>query len=282
MHKKTLNIAAVCFVVLLTTFLYVKKTNTTETEKQNNIALNSKNTEGKTLAADQYQQNILDSITKQQLESLEKITNSFKKQESDTLSDKIAKDVFGQYIEYNTSGSLDAETLQQMTVNNMAGQIPYTPTVRLNNLKLAAPNIANLKAYTNAVATIQIELDKSIASIAKKPNTDDYIKHFYIAASNLYYRQAVPSSLGEYHANIINAYRQFVTAFDLMQLQQKDPARALLGVDQAKKATDAIVKNLNEIRQIAILNKVEYTPTDPAYKWINPGENSTITKTDDK
>lgn len=282
MHKKTLNIAAVCVVILLTTFLYVQKSNKTAEEKRNNIAVQGTDAEGKLLAVDQYQQNIIDSITQQQIESFEKVSNSFKKNESDTLSEKIAKDVFGQYIEYNTSGTLDAATLQQMTVNNMVGEEPYTPTVRINNLKLAAPNVENLKIYTNRIAKIQLGLDQAIASVGNKPDVDIYIKNIFIAASNLYYRQSVPSSMGEYHANIINAYRQYVTAFGLLQLQQTDPARALLGVDQAKKAGEAIIKNLNEIRNIAILNKVIYEPTDPAFQWINTTGNSTITKAEDK
>ncbi len=277
MHKKTLNIAAVCVVVLLVTFLYVQKNNKTAIEKQNNISI--ENTQvNKTLQIEDYQQEIIDTITKQQLESFEKVSDSFKKKDTDTLSAKIAKDVFGQYIEYNTSGTLDAATLQNMTVNNMAGQIPYTPTVRLNNLKLSAPTIGNLKIYINKIATIQFELDKAIASISNKPNPDIYIKNLYIAASNLYYRQAVPSSMGDYHANIINAYRKYVTAFNLMQMQQQDPARALLGVDMAKKAGDELISNINNIRNIAILNKITYEPKDPAFQWINTTENSTINK----
>ncbi len=277
MHKKTLNIAAVCVMVLLATFLYVQKDKKMTAEKENNISIESAKT-NKTLQVEDYQQNIIDTITKQQLESFEKVSESFKKKDTDTLSDKIAKDVFGQYIEYNTSGTLDAATLQNLTVNNMAGQIPYTPTVRINNLKLLAPTVANLKIYTNKIITIQFELDKAIASISNKPNPDIYIKNLYIAASNLYYRQAVPSSLGDYHANIINAYRKFVTAFDLMQMQQKDPARALLGVDMAKKAGDELISNISSIKDIAILNKVVYEPTDPAFQWINANENSTINK----
>ncbi len=277
MHKKTLNIAAVCVVVLLATFLYIQKDKKATTEKENNISIeNAKTTE--TLQVGDYQQSIIDTITKQQLESFEKVSDSFKKKENDTLSDKIAKDVFGQYIEYNTSGTLDAATLQNMTVNNIAGQIPYTPTVRINNLRLSAPTVANLKTYTNKIAVIQFELDKAIASISNKPNPDIYIKNLYIAASNLYYRQAVPSSLGDYHANIINAYRKYVTAFNLMQMQQKDPARALLGVDMAKKAGDELISNISNIRNIALLNKIVYEPKDPAFQWINANENSTINK----
>lgn len=270
-----------CVVVLLATFLYTKKNNAAIEEKQNNIAVKGGVVDGLT-GVDQYQQNILDSITKQQLESFESVTDSFKKKDTDTLSDKIAKDVFSQYVEYNTSGSLDPDTVKQMTLNNLSGQEAYTPKVYVQNLKLLSPTIGNLKNYANRIAYIQIELDKTIASISNKPNPDEYIKNLYIATSNLYYRQGVPSSIAQYHANIINAYREYVTAFNLLQLQQKDPARALLGVEQAKKAGETIVKNINDIRNVVVLNKITYEPKDAAYQWINPPGNSTITKADDK
>ncbi len=278
MNKKNLNIAAVCVVVLLVTFIYTKKHDAAVEAKNNNIAVEqTKGVEEAT--ADQYQQDILASITNQQLESFEKVAASFKKQDNDTLSDKIAKDIFSQYIEYNTSGTLDTATLQQMTLNNMQGQAAYTPKVSVRNLKLAASSVANLKTYTNQIAEIEIGLTKNIAAIANKKDVDIYIKNLYIAASNLYYRQPVPASLAEYHANIINAYRESVTAFNLLGLQTKDPAKALLGVDQAKKAGEALAKNLAEIKNLAKLNKVEYTPADAAYQWINSTEDSTIIKT---
>ncbi|MEN9605088.1 MAG: hypothetical protein RJB39_773 [Candidatus Parcubacteria bacterium] len=280
MHKKTLNIAAVCLVILLVTFIYTEKRSGAEAAKEGNIAVEGGNKIAGVVSEDEYQQKILESITKQQLESFEQVSASFKKQDSDTLSDKVAKDVFSQYIQYNTSGTLDTAAIQQMTANNFEGQdLGDAPTVTSRNLKLAASSVANLKIYTNQVAKIQVALAKSIAAVANKQNADVYIKNLYIATSNLYFRQPVPASLADYHANIINAYRQAVTGFNLLALQKKDPAKALLGVDKAKKAGEAISSNLEEIRSVARLNKVEYKKTDPAYQWINSVEDSKIIKT---
>jgi hypothetical protein len=115
---------------------------------------------------------------------------------------------------------------------------------------------------------IQNEMNKSIYKIKDKKDPQIYIKNIYKTASNLFLRVSVPESLVREHLGIINGYRDYVTAFELLELQTKDPAKALAGVQTAKEAQDMLVESFSSLKKIVLLNKITYTEKDPAYVWF--------------
>jgi hypothetical protein len=279
MSKKTLNIGALCVVVILIAFVYAGRNKVTG-KQVGNIAVDGSGKVLGTVTDDNYQNDILEAIAKQQIDAFSKLTDSYKKLNTDTLSDKIAKDVFSQYIQYNTSGTLDQDAITEATAQNIQAQtIPHS-NVKISSLKMVTGTVNNLKIYGNKVAKIQDTLARGIAYVSKQKNVDIYVQNLYMAASNLYMMLPVPQTLAQNQADIINAYRDYSTSFILLRLQQKDPAKALLGIDQAKTANNTLIAKLNEIQKILKLNKVVYEKTDPAYGWINPIEGSNIIKTE--
>lgn len=284
MHKKTLNLAAVCIVILLVVFVYTQKKEG-GANKKGNIAIDETGPANAIAGAmitseDSYQEIVLDSVTKQQLGAFEKIANSYQKKEGDTLSDKISKDIFSQYIEYNSSGQYDSANLKKITEQNVQNQPLAKANVPMKYIKLVPPSVTNLKAYGNNIAAIQVGLDKALGAIAGQPNQDVYIQGLYITTARLFMKISVPQSISTHHINIINSYFDYAYAFTIIRLQDKDPAKALLGVQKAKESNETLVKSFEAIRNIIILNKIQYTIEDYAYKWINGGENSTIIKTE--
>lgn len=276
MTKRTINLAAICIVLIgvATTYtLNAKKT----AETTQNVSVEGGIIDG--AGAEEintYQKNILDAITKQQLDTFEKLTKSLENNESDTLSDVVAKDVFKGYLEYNASGDFNREDIAAITVANLKDQDVKTSTISINQIKLTKSNTSNLKTYSNQIAKIQNSLAKAITSIDPNKIRSDHIKALYLNTASLYMRQPVPETISQIHLDIINSYRDYAAAFDLLALQEKDPARALLGVEQAKRANDNLATSFDTLRRMILVNKIAYIPTDPAYGWINPAEGSTI------
>ncbi|MES2985901.1 MAG: hypothetical protein V4686_02110 [Patescibacteria group bacterium] len=278
MHKKTFNIASLCVVALLVAFAITQKENKSKNFSDNIEAENSvvSAENNKTLA---YQQEILRAVVDQNIKSFEEVSDSFKKKPTDTLSDTISKNIFSQYIEYNSSKSLDVETIQAETVEALKGHPVQKSAVGLQDIKIVGNSVANLRDYGNRVGHLQTEMLKAVFKIQNKSNQHLYIKAIYKTMSNLYLKESVPESLAQDHLGIINAYMDYATGFGLLEVQSSDPAKALSGVQLAKEAQDLLVASLSSVKKIVLLNNIKYTPGEPAYVWFQDGASGTQIKT---
>lgn len=279
MSKKTLNIASICAVALLVAFTIAHKKNKSDT-LANNIEVEAGNsiaTKGDVTSA--YQQEILKTILDQNIKAFETTSESFKKQPTDTMSDTIAKNIFSQYIEYNTSKSLDVETVQAETIEALKAHPVVRSNLGLQDIRISANTITNLKAYGNVVGAIQTESLRAIEKVKNKNNPNLYIKNIYKKVADIYLEQEVPESLAKEHLGIINGYRDYSESFALLELQSTDPARALTGVQLAKEAQDLLVASLSSVKNIVSLNKITYATGDPAYVWFATQQGGEIIKT---
>ncbi len=278
MNRKTINLAAVCFVIVLVVFVYTQRTKKHSLSVEPNVAVDKTEILGKVeIDENNYQESIFKAIVQQQLLAFEKINDSYKKKPGDTLTDQITKDIFGEYIQYNVSGELDSKTLSQVTENNIKGQTLPKSSVTLKQIKMTKATLANLKAYGNNMVVIQNSFSKAVASISNKKDQDRYLPALYSKMAVILAKQPAPTVVAQYHLNLINSYRDFAYSFKVMELQSKDPAKALLGVNNAKAASESLVKNFAEIQRVIKLNKIEYSAKEPAYRWINEIDNSIIT-----
>ena len=267
MHNKTLNIASICFVALLIVFVITKKADN-QKEFTNNIQTEEQVANNAQARSQAYQTEILKTVLDQNIKSFESVSESFKKKPTDTLSDTIAKNVFSQYIEYNTSKSLDVDKIQEETVLALKEHPVTKSNISLQNIHLSANTTANLKAYGNSISVIQTELNNRIYKIRNKSNKSVYIKNLYKTATDIYLKQPVPESLAKEHLGIINGYTDYARGFELLELQSEDPAKALTGVQLAKDAQDTLLKSFSSIKKIVLLNNIKYTPQEPAYVWF--------------
>lgn len=278
MSRKTINLAAICIVIVLIVFVYTQKNKKGSLVVKSNIEVEKTALENKIeIDETNYQESIFKAIVQQQLSAFEKINDSYKKKPGDSLTDQITKDIFGEYIQYNVSGELNQSQLSQATSLALQNQQIPKSGLTLKNIRLAKATIPNLKAYGNNMIVIQNSLGKAVSTISTKKDQDKYLPALYNKTAEILAKQPVPTILAQYHLNIINAYRDFAYSFKVMELQQQDPAKALLGVNHAKEAGENIVKNFSEIQRIIKANKVEYSSKDPAYRWINEIDNSIIT-----
>lgn len=271
MNKKTLNLLAVCIVVLVIAFIYAKKNAPVEKEVfSDNITVDgsTQGAGGDFSDSDSYQQDLLQTIAQQNIAAFEKVANSFKKSSTDSLSETIAKDVFSQYLQYNTSGDLDVEKLQNLTADTLKNQVPDVKLTQYQQLIIVPSTIYNLEMYTIQISQIQHVLNKKLISVSEYPNQVPYIKAIYATEAKLFAELPVPEELAKYHLQVINGFESYVEGFKLLELQQTDPAKALFGVQIAQKGNNSVIEGVANIKRIINLNNIVYNKEDIAYAWL--------------
>jgi len=267
MHKKTFNIASICLVALIIAFAITQKSDKKDTYT-NNIGVDGEVIDTEKTVAETYQEEVLKTVLEQSIKSFESTSESFKRKPTDTLSDTIAKNTFSEYLKYNTTETFDIENIQAETIKALKEHPLERSSVTMRDILVISNSVANLRAYTNDISVIQTEVAKSINKIQSKENPQLYIEVIYRTASDLYKKVRVPESLASHHLSVINGYKDYSTGFALLKLQEKDPARALGGVQLTKEAQDMLVSGFSSIKKIVLLNKITFTKDEPAYVWF--------------
>ncbi len=267
MHKKTFNIASICLVALILAFAITHKNNTKDTYT-NNIDVDGEAIDTEKTVAETYQEVVLKTVLDQTIKSFESTSESFKRKPTDTLSDTIAKNTFSEYLKYNTTETFDIENIQAETIKALKEHPVERSDVQMQDILIISNSVANLRAYTNNISVIQTEVAKSINKIKTKENPQLYIEVIYRTASDLFKKVQVPESLTSYHLNIINGYKDYSRGFELLKLQETDPAKALGGVQLTKEAQDMLASSFSSIKKIVLLNKITFTKDEPAYVWF--------------
>lgn len=266
MNKKTLNIISVCIVLLIIVFVVTKK-NKVDQDNSDNIVVNS-NGEIKT-KADQYQANILDTVIDENVKNFKEFAKTFEKSSADNLTDGLSKDIFTQYIKYNTSGEIKEEDILNTTQEILKNKTEIENPVNYGDITTVSSSLLNLKIYGNDIAIIQNAVNKGIGSLEKKTNKAPYIASIYMKTADLLTQTNVPDSLSENHIKLINGLKKYSEGLTMMNEQESDPAKALLGLNKLKDATTEIGTSFEKIKKTIILNKIDYTKTDPGYFWIS-------------
>lgn len=269
MHKKTFNIASVCLVALIIAFTITRK-DTKTTGYTNNIGVDGEviETDAEKTAAELYQEEVLKTILDQSIKSFEATSDSFKRKPTDTLSETIAKNTFSEFLKYNTTETFDINNIQAETIKALKEHPVDRSSVGIQDIRIVPNSIANLRKYANDISIIQTEIVKSVSKITSKENPQFYIKAIYNKVSELYKKIPVPESVSSQHLGIINGYKDYATGFQLLELQNTDPAKALGGVQLSKESQDTLLASFSSIKKIVLLNKITFTKEEPAYVWF--------------
>ncbi len=265
MHKKTFNIAATCLVVLLLAFVITRK------QKTNLYYTNNIQTDDSSVdqaSSTNYQEQVLQAVVDESIKSFESTSDSFKRKPTDTLSDIIAKNTFTQYIDYNTTENLDVDKITQDTEEALREHPVEKSNITAQDIHITDNSIASLKAYGNTLGMIQTSVVNSIYKVRNTKDNSPYIKNIYKTAGNIYKKIPVPESLIKEHLGIINGYLDYAHAFELLALQDTDPAKALGGVQLAKESQDLLLESFSSVKKIVLLNNITYQKNDPAYVWF--------------
>ncbi len=275
MNKHTLNIAAVCVFLLIIVFSITQKDKLID-KFSDNIVVDEN---GKIVTkADRYQENILATVTEENIKNFQKFSKSFQKNSSDNLTDSLSKDVFTQYIKYNTSGEIKTDEIAKMTNDLLKNKIQSANTITINQIKTTSSSVENLKIYGTNLAIVQDALTKVISNINTKKDKTPYVAAAYRGAADVLKTVVVPDILAENHLLIVNGYIKYSEGMSLLEYQNSDPARALLGINSLQTATTELTNGFEKIRKTIILNKVSYTADDPGMIWTNNNINNETIK----
>lgn len=267
MHKKTLNIISVCLVALVIVFSVTQK-NKTNLFNSDNISVDEN---GKVLTkADQYQASILETISEENIKNFKEFSKTFEKNSGDNITDGLSKDIFSQYIKYNTSGDIKPDDILNATQNVLKNKTTVSGAVSYGGIKTVPSTTDNLRIYGNNLAIIQNSVNAGVASLNKKTNQTPYISSIFMRASILITNIAVPESLADSHINLINGYKKYSEGLSMLDQQNNDPAKALLGLNKVKEATGEILASFDKIKKTIILNKdkLNYISTDPGFIFL--------------
>jgi hypothetical protein len=220
----------------------------------------------------------LETIVGENVKNFKKFTSTFEKSSTDNLSDGLSKDIFTQYIKYNTSGEIKPEDILSATQDVLKNKTEIKDPAIYSDIKTVSSNLLNLKTYGNNIAIIQNEVNKGINSLSNKSNKTPYIASIYAKTAEILTETSVPESLSETHINLINGLKKYSEGLTMMLQQENDPAKALLGLNKVKDATDEVLISFKKIKKTIILNKIDYTKSDPGFFWISNNENNTSIK----
>jgi hypothetical protein len=262
MNKKTLNIIAVCVVSLVIVFsiTYKDKINLSNSS---NIAVDEN---GKILTkADQYQASILETVTQENIKNLQEFSKTFEKNSQDNLTDGLSKDIFSQYIKYNTAGEIKQEDVLSAAQEVLKKDTSIKNPAIYTDIKTLAATKTNLRIYGNNMAVIQNGIVTGIQSLNNKKDKTPYISSIYLKVADIMIVTPVPESLSNNHINLINGFKKYSEGLSMMNEQYTDPAKALLGLKKVKEATDEITVSLNTIVKTIDLNDIIYAPTEPGF-----------------
>lgn len=275
MHKKTLNILAICIVLVLVVFSITYKSKK-GSQFSSNISVNE-NGEIQT-KADEYQSNIVQTVAEENVKNFQKFAKTFEKSSGDNITDGLSKDIFTQYIKYNTSGQISQDDIMTASQQVLQNKKDLSNPTTYAEIKVSASSLKNLKIYANNVAVIENGVNKGIASLNPKKDNTPYIANIYLKAAQLFTGIYVPESLSESHLAIINGYKKYNEGLIMMEQQNRDPAKALIGLTKVKDATTEITENFEKIKKTIILNKVSFTQDEPGYMWIDSSADNTSIK----
>lgn len=267
MHKKTLNIISVCIVALIIVFSITHKSKINLFNSDNITVDENGNVITK---ADRYQANIIETIAEENVKNFQKYAKTFEKDSDDNLTDGLSKDIFTQYIKYNTSGEIKPDDILSATQNILKNKGEVSGAVTYADIKTVNSTTENLKIYGNNLAIIQNATNAGIASLGNKKDKTPYIASIFSRSAILMTTVAVPESLADSHVKVINGYKKYSEGLSMLTQQNNDPAKALLGLNKAKEATEEILSGFDKIKKTIILNKdkINYISTDPGYMFL--------------
>lgn len=275
MHKKTLNILSVCIFVLIIVFSFTQKNKLGLNKFSDNIIVDEN---GKVLTkADQYKTNILETVSEENIKNFKKFSKAFEKNSGDNITDNLSKDIFTQYIKYNTYGEIKDSEIVGVTQSVLKNKVDLEHPIYINEIKTNISSVENLKIYSTNVAIILNSLNNGLKSINKKDKTP-YVTAAYRGAAKLLTQIEVPEILASNHLQMANGYIKYSEGLEMLRQQNSDPAKALLGLNKIQSATEELTLSFDKIKKTIILNKVTYTDNDPGLIWLSTETSDTSIK----
>lgn len=282
-HRKVLILAAICISIILVSLSYQIITEKKKVAglKPVSITAVAGDTEESNLA-DKRVLEVLQEVRNAELGALATSSNPFDPSPKDTVSDRFSKDVFAAFLKYRAAnGNISEEDLSRDAISNIKTNNLPKPKYNLSDIQIFVPkNKDDLKKYGNDFAQNYLE---TLAPVSKNPSKYNKkvsdLAPVYRSIGDKLIRTPVPNSLAAEHLQIANSFVLMADTFGIIDNQQGDPVKALLGLriiqDTLPQQIDLFTKISDYFNQNGILfNKGEYGAI-----WNTPGQADTVSTT---
>jgi len=283
-NTKVLVLAAVCIAIIAVILAY----KVSEAEQQKLQLLG-----GGTLSAGvpdtetSSDARIADALSQAQSDSLGLLastTNPFDPSPKDNISDTFSKDLFRSFAQGQSTGTdipndeISANAINDIKTDGLP-QNKYT----LGQLTIFNPaNSSDVHQYGNTFATAYLSAVQPI-----KDNPDLYSSSidalavlYKNVASNLM-KVKVPSAVAEDQLQLANDFSMMSEAFGLVDGQQKDPVKALLGLRVIQDSMKSQVQVFTDIKSYFGQNDILFTADEPGNIWNQAAPDPSVLQSSD-
>lgn len=240
-HSKVLILGAICVSVIAGVLSYkiadIQNQKNIRDSKQASRVFNiTGETEDKTTSK------ILSAIdSADQLNNIEEAEDPFTINGKDTATSRLAKQVYSDYVNQEAGNSdLTVSDIAQNALNQIsAGDMPRAK-YGLNSISFIDQSSKDdIRLYGNNFAEIYIRNMTVISkNQAKYSSNLTAIAEVYENISKELLKQRVPAEVSTSHLAIVNNYQIIADSFRLIDSQDQDPVKSLLGVRAAKEASE--------------------------------------------
>jgi hypothetical protein len=278
-HTKILVLAAVCISMIAITIAYKVSEARKEVLKQKNISV-SAGSDSETTAADRR---VADALYEAQLGSLGNLASSsdpLAPSPKDTLTDRFSKDIFQAYIQFERSGEQLSETeLSQNPIANIKTDFLPKPQYTSMDVTVFVPKTKDeIKQYGNLFAKTYLD---ALAPIGAHPEmfSDDLVNigKVYRKTGEQLIKIKAPAEIAEKQLNLANGFVIMAQAFPLVNGQQKDPVKALLGLRTVKDSMENQITMFTEMSSYFKRNDILFEKGEPGALWNGISASSTLT-----
>lgn len=195
-------------------------------------------------------------------------SNPFIIDPKDNLTDVVAKKLFVTYAQDETSGISSASdpAFADNIINGIDTSTLPKAKYSISSITLFIPQTkTDLAAYANQFANVHQAGLVAVANTKGGKLVDIGVAYKNIA--NQLISMKVPAGVADAHVEIANDYAISADAFDLINDQQKDPLKAVLGL---KMLQDANGRQADAYKKIALFFKnsgLTFSTEDDGYMW---------------
>ncbi len=197
------------------------------------------------------------------------VTSPFTPSPEDTLTDRLAKEVFINYAGQEAGTETRSET---EVINSIISQIDTSALPQsvftLTNVKMYVPRTnEDIKTYGNAVGEIIKDNYKVIADKKQTIGLAE-IGEIHKKIGNEMIKINTPTTVAQQHLALSNAYVVLGESFIVIANdEKKDPLKSLLAIRTAKTAAENLDTNNKEINSYFTKNGILFTNDEAGIVW---------------
>ncbi len=272
-HKSVMVLAAICISAIAISLSYKIKEASMQVagaQYSANIAVEAGTSE-QALAADKRIAAALAETQADILGSLATSTNPFDPSPKDSMSDTFTKNIVTAYAKYQYAGNggADLSALSDEALSNLrADTLPQKKYAITDVIMFVPKSDAEIKEYGNAFAKNYLTALVPVMNSPAKYDADiNAVSGIYRQISANLIKMRVPSEVAVTHLQVVNDFTLMADTFPLINGQEKDPVKALLGLSLIQDSMTEVPQLFVQIHKYFKQNGIIFDKNEPGSIW---------------